>query len=48
VIDFDRAVRYPTHPTCWTPSTTAATTPHPNDGGYQAMADTIDLAMITC
>jgi lysophospholipase L1-like esterase len=47
VIDFDRAVTYPGHPNLLDPKYDSGDHLHPNDGGYQAMADAIDLAMIT-
>jgi lysophospholipase L1-like esterase len=47
VIDFDRVVRYPGHPNLLDPKFDSGDHLHPNDGGYQAMADAIDLTMIT-
>jgi len=43
VIDFDAAVRDPTHPTRLLPAFDSGDHLHPNDEGYRAMADAIDL-----
>lgn len=43
VIDFDRAVRDPSHPTRMRPAFDSGDHLHPNDTGYQAMANAIDL-----
>lgn len=45
VIDFDRATRDPTHPTRFAPRFDSGDHLHPNDLGYQAMADAIDLTI---
>ncbi|HEY6923733.1 MAG TPA: SGNH/GDSL hydrolase family protein [Steroidobacteraceae bacterium] len=45
VIDFDRATRDPTHPTRLAPQLDSGDHLHPNDLGYKAMADSIDLAI---
>jgi lysophospholipase L1-like esterase len=45
VIDFDAAVRNPEHPDRLSPRFAAADGLHPNDLGYQAMAEAIDLAL---
>ena len=45
VIDFDRAVRDPAHPTQILPAYDSGDHLHPNDAGYQAMADFIDLRL---
>jgi lysophospholipase L1-like esterase len=45
VIDFDRVLRDPDHPTRLLPRLTSEDHLHPNDAGYQAMADAIDLAL---
>ena len=42
VIDFDKAVQDPAHPTRILPDYTSDNL-HPNDEGYKAMADSIDL-----
>jgi lysophospholipase L1-like esterase len=47
VIDFDRVVDYPGHPDLLDPKFDSGDHLHPNDGGYQAMADAIDLTMLT-
>jgi lysophospholipase L1-like esterase len=47
VIDFDRVVDYPGHPNLIDPKYDSGDHLHPNDGGYQAMADAIDLTMLT-
>lgn len=43
VIDFDAAVRDPAHPTRILPAYDCGDHLHPNDAGYQAMANAIDL-----
>ena len=43
VIDFDAAVRDPSHPTRILPAYDSGDHLHPNDAGYQAMADAIPL-----
>jgi lysophospholipase L1-like esterase len=45
VIDFDAVVRDPDHPSRLLPRFAAKDHLHPNDVGYQAMADAIDLAL---
>lgn len=45
VIDFDQAVRDPTHPTRIAPQYDSGDHLHPNDLGYQVMADSIDLSI---
>jgi lysophospholipase L1-like esterase len=45
VIDFDQAVRDPTHPTRLLPAYDCGDHLHPNDMGYKAMADAIDLKL---
>jgi lysophospholipase L1-like esterase len=44
VIDFDRAVRDPADPLRLLPAYDSGDHLHPNDAGYQAMADSINLA----
>ena len=45
VIDFDRTVRDPAHPTRMLPAYDSGDHLHPNDAGYQAMANAIDLGL---
>ncbi len=45
VIDFDAAVRDPTHPTQMLPAYDSGDHLHPNDAGYQAMANAVDLRL---
>ena len=45
VIDFDRAVRDPSRPARMLPAFDSGDHLHPNDAGYQAMADAIDLRL---
>lgn len=45
VIDFDAAVRDPDHPTKVLPAYDSGDHLHPNDAGYKAMADAIDLSL---
>jgi lysophospholipase L1-like esterase len=45
VIDFDVATRDPANPTRYLPLYDSGDHLHPNDAGYQAMADAIDLAL---
>jgi lysophospholipase L1-like esterase len=45
VIDFDVATRDPANPTRYLPLYDAGDHLHPNDAGYKAMADAIDLAL---
>ena len=47
VIDFDAVVRDPDHPTRLRPDYASADHVHPNDAGYRAMADAIDLKLFT-
>ena len=46
VIDFDKAIRDPDHPDRMLPAYDSGDHLHPNDAGYQAMANTIDLSML--
>jgi lysophospholipase L1-like esterase len=43
IIDFDAALRDPNHPTRLLPKFASKDHLHPNDAGYKAMADSIDL-----
>ena len=45
VIDFDKAIRDPLHPTRMLPVYDSGDHLHPNDAGYQAMANYIDLGL---
>jgi lysophospholipase L1-like esterase len=45
VIDFDATVRDPDHPTRLRPEYDSGDHGHPNDAGYKAMADSIDLKL---
>jgi lysophospholipase L1-like esterase len=46
VIDFDAVLRDPNHPSRLSPRFASEDHLHPNDAGYQAMADAIDLALL--
>jgi lysophospholipase L1-like esterase len=46
VIDFDAAVRDPAHPTRLRQDYQSGDYVHPNDAGYKAMADAIDLSLL--
>jgi lysophospholipase L1-like esterase len=48
VIDFDRAVRDPASPEQLLPAYDSGDHLHPNDAGYQAMANAINLALFRC
>jgi lysophospholipase L1-like esterase len=45
VIDFDKATRDPANPTRFLPQYDSGDHLHPNDAGYQAMGDAIDLGL---
>jgi lysophospholipase L1-like esterase len=45
VIDFDQVVRDPAHPSKIAPAFDSGDHLHPNDAGYKAMADSIDLRL---
>jgi len=45
VVDFEAATRDPEHPKQFRPGFNNGDHLHPNDAGYQAMADTIDLSV---
>jgi lysophospholipase L1-like esterase len=45
VIDFDKAIRDPARPARMLPAYDSGDHLHPNDAGYQAMANAIDLAL---
>ena len=46
MIDFDAVVRDPEHPSRIFPRFASEDHLHPNDAGYQAMADAIDLGLL--
>ena len=45
VIDFDKLLRDPSHPSRLLPAYDSGDHLHPNDGGYGTMADAIDLSL---
>jgi lysophospholipase L1-like esterase len=45
VIDLDKALRDPSHPTRLLPALDSGSHLHPNDAGYRAMAEAIDLSI---
>jgi lysophospholipase L1-like esterase len=45
VIDFDRAIRDPGNPATILPAYDSGDNLHPNDAGYKAMADAVDLSL---
>jgi lysophospholipase L1-like esterase len=47
VIDFDQATRDPANPLIYRPEFDSGDHLHPNDAGYQAMANAIDLSLFT-
>jgi lysophospholipase L1-like esterase len=47
VIDFDKAVRDPSHPTRMLAAYDSGDHLHPNDAGYMAMANAIDLSLFS-
>ena len=47
VIDFDAVVRDPANPEQMVPAYDKGDNLHPNDAGYKAMAESIDLKLIT-
>ena len=47
LIDFDLVTRDPEHPTQLLPQYNSGDFVHPNDAGYQAMANAIDLKLLT-
>ncbi|MGC1783380.1 MAG: SGNH/GDSL hydrolase family protein [Acidobacteriaceae bacterium] len=47
VIDFDKAVRDPQRPLRFLPQYNSGDDLHPNDAGYKAMANAIDLSLFT-
>jgi lysophospholipase L1-like esterase len=47
VIDFDKAVRDPSHPTRMLAAYDSGDHLHPNGAGYMAMANAIDLSLFS-
>jgi len=47
VTDFDAAIRDPSHPTRMLPAYDSGDHLHPNDAGYRAMANAIDLSLFS-
>jgi lysophospholipase L1-like esterase len=47
VIDFDKVTQDPAHPEALLPAFDSGDHLHPNDAGYKAMADSIDLKLFT-
>ena len=47
VIDFDKVLRDPMHPTRLLPDYDSGDHVHPNDMGYRGMADAIDLSLFS-
>jgi lysophospholipase L1-like esterase len=47
VVDFDRTLRDPAHPARFLPQYDSGDHLHPNDAGYKAMAEAIDLKLFT-
>jgi lysophospholipase L1-like esterase len=45
VIDFDKVMRDPAHPEAILPAFDSGDHLHPNDAGYKAMGDSIDLKL---
>ncbi|MDE1162819.1 MAG: SGNH/GDSL hydrolase family protein [Acidobacteriaceae bacterium] len=45
VVDFDKATQDPAHPLQFNPAYDSGDHLHPNDAGYQRMADAVDLAL---
>ena len=46
VIDFDKVVQDPAKPTSMLPAFDKGDNLHPNDAGYKAMAESIDLGLL--
>ena len=46
VVDFARATAYPSDPQMFNPAYDSGDHLHPNDAGYQAMADAVNLPML--
>ena len=47
VVDFDKVTRDPSHPSQFLPEYDSGDHLHPNDTGYKAMADSVDLTIFT-
>ena len=48
VVDFDAALRNPADPTTMLPAYDSGDHLHPNDAGYQAMANAVNLKLVRC
>ncbi len=48
VVDFDRSLRDPANPAAMLPAYDSGDHLHPNDAGYQAMANTVHLNTVSC
>ena len=48
VVDFDARLRDPANPTAMLPAYDSGDHLHPNDAGYRAMADAVDLDAVRC
>jgi lysophospholipase L1-like esterase len=46
VVDFDAVLRDPAHPARLLPAYDSGDNLHPNDAGYQAMAQALDMATL--
>jgi lysophospholipase L1-like esterase len=46
VVDFDQAVRDPANPRAFLPAYDSGDHLHPDDAGYQAMADAVQLSAL--
>jgi lysophospholipase L1-like esterase len=44
-IDFEKATQDPAHPDMFNPAYDSGDHLHPNDAGYKAMGDSIDLSL---
>ena len=47
VVDFERVTRDPAHPAAYLPVYDSGDHLHPNDSGYKAMAEAVDLSLFT-
>jgi lysophospholipase L1-like esterase len=47
VIDFDKVIRDPEHPTMFLPEYNSGDNLHPNDAGYEAMGNSVKLRLFT-
>jgi lysophospholipase L1-like esterase len=46
-VDFDKVIQNPANPAVFLPAYDSGDHLHPNDAGYKAMADSIDLKFFT-